>query len=143
MKSVLVAMILSLATASYAKSMGDSYKYVKQASCANSQGESIILDINQQIFEAVLNDNGQMRTLSIDPLKTEHPDVQVELTFDFYSSGYDVLGSLVMDGETFGTVGILLEEELLTPDSQEMNVFFMEAMTGRQFSTQMTCEFKF
>ncbi len=142
MKSIFLSTILLLSPLALATEIGDSYTNVTKVSCSGTEGE-ITMNVESQELTGQFKANGRAMELSFAPLKGQSPEYQVGVMQDFLGSGYDVLGSVVMavEVESFGTYGLVLDKKLTNPDSQEMTVFYMEAMTGWQADMLMTCSF--
>jgi len=140
-KSALV-LLLIYSCSSFASPQGDSYAKVGQAHCSKASGEFIQLNLQDQTLTGRLEMDSASSNLSNADIKQGNPDVRVELIRDWFESGFDVLGGVVTGENAFGTYVILLDRPLETASSQEMTILYVEAMTGRQVETKMSCEFR-
>ena len=145
MKSIFLTSILFVSSLAVATEAGDTYAQVTEALCQGDKGH-IAMNLETQELTGQFSANGRAMTLDFAPLKGEAPEYKVELIRDFLSSGYDLLGGVVVatktsDGESFGTYAIVLDKNLTNPELQDMTVVYVEAMTGWQANMEMACSF--
>lgn len=143
MKNLILISILIFTPFVSATEIGDSYININEVNCTGDEG-SIQMNLVTQTLQGDFQSNGRSLELSFALMQQQGPDFKVELIRDFLESGYDLLGSPVVskDQTSFGTYAVVLDKKLETPNSQQMFVVYVEAMTGWQTNMKMNCSFK-